>query len=362
MKQRRLVAASLLTLSSAVYLLGQATTFAQSSSNTIPSGGLRITPAITEIKLQSHEKKLGLQYTLSNLTSTPLTIALGARDFGALSQSGSITLFGNDYNPATNPHGIQSYVTYTNQNVLVAANSSQQVTVSIKNTDKLAPGGHYGAILFSPQSAFSNTGNNRVNLNTSVAGLVFLTTAQGGTYGISASIAHISPIQFTLPSNAYLVFKNTGNTQTIPQGQLTLYNPRKQVLSTQVVNSASGLVLSGGSRIFQSALPPNATWHTLPGIYHFTLEYKDSQDARFKTIDQSFLYINWKVLLLTIAVLLVLIYVTKRFVIGWAATLIKLLARIRKPRLRNSKEAPISEPKVMDIVSPKRPKRKPPQK
>ena len=365
MRYRRLVAALILASFSAISFLGIATANAQSQTSTpAPSGGLRITPAITQIHLQPHEQTLSLQYQVSNLTPVPLTIVVGAQDFGALSQSGSITLYGSDYNPATNPHGIQMSVSYPEQNIVIPANSAKQVVVNITNTDKLAPGGHYGAILFSPQGAFSSATNNRVDLNTSVAGLVFLTTAQGGTYGISASVSHVSPVVFKFPSSAYLVFKNTGNTQTIPQGQLTLLSPRRQVMSTQVVNSSSGLVLSGGSRIFQVALPPSASWHTLPGLYHLQLQYKDSQDVNFKTLDQTFLYINWTVMLLAIIALVLALVVVRLLIYPLTKKLIPVISRTRLPKRKKANgmsNSTTSEGRVMDVVSLKRPKKRPPE-
>lgn len=321
---------------------------------TAPGGGLRITPAITQIKLQPRENTLTLQYIVSNLTHQPLSVTLGARDFGALSQSGTITLYGAGYKPSSNSHGIQSYVSFPTPHVIIPANAAQQVEITIQNATKLAPGGHYGAILFSPQSAFTTTGNNRVNLNTSVAGLVFLTTAHGGTYGISASMSHVSPIRFSMPNSVYLVFNNIGNTQTIPQGQLTLYGPHSKILGTQVVNSSSGLILSGGSRIFQVQLPLAHPWYTPSAIYHFTLQYKDSQDTNFKTLNQSFVYINWKVAALVVVGLTVIIYVLVRFGRKTVSRLTNLKLPKRRSRHVTSVDPIPPAPKVMDVTRPKR--------
>jgi hypothetical protein len=358
-KRYSIATACLLALISVVSCFGAATANAQSTTDNTPSGGLRITPAITQTKLQPGQNTLSLEYTVSNLTNQALTVTLGTRDFGAFSQNGSITLFGAGYNPTSNPHGIQSYASFPDPTVTVPANSSQQVAVSIQNATKLAPGGHYGAVLFSPQSAFAaTTNNNHVNVNTSIAGLVFLTTAYGGTYGVGASISHISPVQFKLPSSVYLVFDNTGNTQTIPQGQLTIEDPHANVLSTQVVNSSSGLILSGGSRIFQIQLPPKDTWGTLTGVYHLKLQYKDSEDTSYKTLNQSFLYINWKLTILIVSVLIIVLYTIKRFV--WR--LLKRLASFRfKKRTQKSTAASgttnTPNSKVMDVVNPKQTKK-----
>lgn len=354
MTAKQITAACFLVLFSIVSCLSAPLVHAQSSSPDAPSGGLRITPAITQIKLQPHENTLTLQYIVSNMTHQPLSVAIGARDFGALSQSGSITLYGAGYNPSTNPHGIQSYVSLPTAPVIIPPNASQPVSVTIQNATKLAPGGHYGTILFSPQNAFAGTGSNRVNLNTSVAGLVFLTTAYGGTYDVSASMSHVSPIRFSLPSSVYLVFKNTGNTQSIPQGQLSLLGPRAKVLGTQVVNSSSGLILSGGSRIFQVQLPLNRHWYTPTAIYHLSLQYKDSQDTSFKTLNQSFVYVNGKVALLVVIALIAFGYLLMRFGKRMGRRLVSLKFPKRRPKVSNSAATTLTGSKVMDVMRPKR--------
>lgn len=356
-----LAAACSLAFISVVSLFSAATVDAQVATNNTP-GGISITPAITQIKLQPNENTLTLEYTVTNHADQLLTVSLGSRDFGAFSQNGAITLYGSGYNPATSQHGIQSYVMFPKPKVTIPANSSRQVKVSIQNTAKLAPGGHYGAILFSPQSAFgTNTNSNHIDLNTSVAGLVFLTTAYGGTYGVSASMSHINPVQFKLPNSVYLVFNNTGNTQTIPQGQLTLYGLHSKVLASQVVNPSSGLILSGGSRIFQEQLPLENKWYTLPGVYHLKLQYKDNEDTRFKTLNQTILYINWKIIALSLIALLLVVYTVNKFI--WSLLKRITYFRVKRRKLKSTSntqkinvasDAP--SPKVMDVARPKRPK------
>lgn len=361
-KRHAFATACLTILLSCIGILGAPLVSAQSASSDTPSGGLRVSPAITQVQLQPNQTTLNLEYQLTNLTDQPLAISLSSRDFGAFSQSGSITLYGKGYYPATNPHGIQSCVSFPSPSVTIPANTTQQLNVIIQNASKLAPGGHYGAILFSPQSTFTTANNNHVNLNTSVAGLVFLTTAYGGTYGVTASMSHVSRVLFNLPSSAYLVFNSTGNTQTIPQGQLTLFGPHSKILGTQVINTSSGLILSGGSRIFQVQLPIQDKWYTLPGIYHLKLQYKDNESTSFKTLNQTFLYINWKMTLLLIVAIILIVYIINKFI--WKLLKKLVYFRIRRRKLKSianiqqvDQKAKFSGPKVMDVARPKHPKK-----
>lgn len=359
MKFKRFLTACLLVFCSVASFLGITLVHAQTAEGNSPGGGLQITPAITQIMLQPDQDTLPLVYTATNLTNEAITVVLGTRDFGAYSQSGSITLFGSGYNPATNPHGIQSQITFAAPTITIAAHSSQKIIATIHDTKKLAPGGHYGAILFSPQNTFSSTNSNHVNLSTSIAGLVFLTTAHGGTYGVNVSMSHINHILFNIPNNVYLVFNNTGNTQTIPQGQLTLLDAHAKIVSTQVVNPSSGMVLSGGSRIFQVQLPLQSKWYALPGLYHLKLQYKDSQDTHFKTLNRTFLYINWRVTVLALLLVVLIIYLTNKVI--WKVLKRLTYFRIRRRNLKSishpsasNKTVSLTSPKIMDVARPKK--------
>lgn len=304
-----------------------------------PGNDLRVTPAITQLAIQPSQKTVDLAYTLTNQTNQPLSIALSARDFGALSQNGSISFYSGSYNSSSNPHGIQAYVSFPSPNITIAPHASEQVSANIQNVSKLAPGGHYGAILFSPQGVFTNSNKDRVNLETSVAGIVFVTTASGGTMGVKATASHLGSVRFSLPSSQYVVFSDTGNTQTVPQGQLTLYGLSGQVLGTADINTASGLVLPGSSRIFTVTFPASKKWFALPGVYHMKLMYKDSTDASFKTINQSFIYINWLVTALCAVAIIIIVIVVRRLIIP---LLKKLYSYVKKKR---TPPAPPEKPK-----------------
>ena len=329
MTKNRLVTRTLSATLSLILYLGAYTGSVQAAPASIPNGSIRISPAITQLTVYPGQNTVNLEYTLSNLTTQPISVALSTRDFGALSQNGSISLYSTGYNPSSNPHGIQAYTSFPLPNVTIAPHSSDQVRVDILNAAKLAPGGHYGAILFSPESVFASAGSDRVNLETSVAGIVFLTTATGGTMNINANLSHISSVLFSLPGSEYVAFSNTGNTQTVPQGQMTLYGLGGKVLGAADINTASGLVLPEGSRIFNVTLPPSNSWYLLPGIYHVKLTYKDSGQTAFKTIDQSFIYINWLIIALFIVIVLLAILIVRR---GLLPLLRKLRTWIKKKR------------------------------
>lgn len=289
-----------------------------SAGSSVSTDTLKVEPSIVQISLTSGQQTASYTVKLTNLTNNPLFIKYSSRDFGALNQTGNVSFYGKGYSPATNPHGLQQSISFSNNGVVIPPDSSQQITVNIINANKLAAGGHFGAALFSPSSIASANSNSNVSLQSSVASLIFLTTASGGTQSIQLLPLKVGDVRFSMPSINYLVFQNNGNTQTSPYGQITLFNPKGQILATKEINTGSGLILPGDSRLFQLDFHNiSLSKFTLPGIYKLKIEYKDSGSSQFSTVTKSFLYLNWWViipgLVILVLILILLVLVTRIF-------------------------------------------------
>jgi hypothetical protein len=247
--------------------------------------------------------------TVTNLTNSPLVIKLSAKDFGALiSAPGAISFYGNKYNPNTNPHGLQNAISFSAPTITLAPKATQKIPIVLNNVNKLAAGGHYGAALFSPESLAASTSKTRVSLNSAVASLIFLKTASGGTQTLRLLPFSTSKLRFSLPTTNYVVFSDSGNTQTAPQGQLTLYSPSGGIVSTTVLNSGSGLTLPGTSRLFTISLPMHNMRFARPGIYRLELQYRNSSQTSFTIVNRSFYYINLYIFLPVVLFLIALLY------------------------------------------------------
>lgn len=279
-----------------------------------PTNAIRVSPALSNIQLAAGETSRTINAQVYNLTDSPLTVALSIRDFGAsMTSSGRVSFFGSSYNPASNPHSLQTAVSFVSPSITLTPKSSQTVPITLSNVDKLAPGGHYGAVLFSSQPFAASGSHTRVSVNSAVASLVFLTTASGGTQALQLLPMSLGPLRFTLPATSYIAFKNTGNTQSAPEGQLTLYGPGGTIAGTTVLNSGSGLILPGTSRPFTASLPLQHTWLALPGVYRLELQYRDPTQTQFSVVNKRFLFINPLFVLLVLVCLIITVYLVKRF-------------------------------------------------
>ena len=322
---------------------------AQAAVTSAP-GVLRVSPALSDFSLSPGETSTTVVTTVTNPTSSRLTIAISVRDFGAQADKpGAISLYTNGYNPKTNPHSLQATMSVNPSSVVLGAHESEKVAVILSNLDQLAPGGHYGAVLFSPQSVVAGGGSSKVSLQSAVASLIFLKTASGGTQQLRLLPLNLDTLRFGLPSSLYVDFTNTGNTQTAPRGQLTLFGPTGTIVSTTVLNTGSGLILPGSSRLFTVDMFRPSPLHALPGKYRLELRYRTDGQARLTVVSRTFYYVNLAVILPALVLVFVLVWLLKTYHgLIWRTG--RQFIRWLHNRLRKPKELP----------PPPKPKKRPP--
>jgi hypothetical protein len=288
------------------------TCFAAANAN---SSGLSVSPAITQASLLPNQKVAVFSETVTNVSNIPLTINVYPQDFGSIGGAGTINFFSSaNYNPANNPHGLQNSVQLSANQFVLPVGVSKTVLVNIVNAENLAAGGHYGAIIYKPSAISSLLNNVKVNFIPSVASLIFLVTAGGGTQNLHLSNILQSRISFSLPKTTSFIMANSGNTQTDPIGYIKLSGPGHNLIAQAIINHTSALILPSSSVLMSVNLPTHSSFFTLPGIYSLKLVYGHSGSNNLTSISKSFLYINLSFIVLLIIVLIVLVLII-RFII-----------------------------------------------
>ena len=196
--------------------------------------------------------------------------------------------------------------------------------ISIINAENLAAGGHYGAIIYKPSAISSLLNNTKVSFIPSVASLIFLVTAGGGTQDLKLSNILQSRIDFSLPTTTSFIMANSGNTQTDPIGYVSLSGPGHHLIAQAIINHTSTLILPSSSVLMSVKLPTNNSLFAWPGIYTLKFVYSYSGSDKLTTITKSFVYINLLLVALLVVILIVLAFV------------IRLLIRLRR-RKHNKK-------------------------
>jgi hypothetical protein len=226
---------------------------------------------------------------------SPVSIQILTTDFTALNTTGSVN-FINSNAPGNNIHGLADWISPSQTHILLPSAGSQTISVKIANISSLAPGGHYGALIFKVLSAPLSNKGNQLSTNTEVSTLVFLTTSSGAKKKISLYTPDISSFALKMPNSVNLVFKNTGNTQTTPRGIVTVNDKSNKEVGRGIINIDSGLVLPDTSRLYEINMKyENKILY--PGTYHVNIYYRASDNASIFKYTKSFLYLNWTFIL-----------------------------------------------------------------
>lgn len=252
--------------------------------------GIGLSPAIQDKILGPTEKTTSFSVLLSNENDIPVTFSLSSTDFTSLNQTGGLTFMGSDSRAVTNGHGLSNIVRLDAKLVTLQPRQSRTITARVDDVSTLSPGGHYTAILAQALPDGSAVTGNRVAINQVVSSLIFLETAGQGTKTLELLKPRLEKLSFTLPRSINLVFKATGNTQTVARG-LVGVSRNDRDLATGIINENSSLLLPGSTRLLPVRLNQieRPLW---PGVYQLSVQYRYEGSVGVSTYQTSFVYVN----------------------------------------------------------------------
>lgn len=248
--------------------------------------GVTISPAIQEITLNSDQSRKDASIEITNRTSSELTFRISAVDFKNLDESGGVAFVGPTSGDLVSKYGLSPWVSLGRSTIKVAAGEKQSIKAVVLNKGSLAPGGHYGAVVFSVEAVDPKTGLPNVNLKQTLAALLFVKKVGGERYDLQ-----LNKLDFKtsgqLPTELSLRFYNPGNIHVVPRGVVKLLNSSGQVVSQGVINQESGPILPETFRIYNVKLSLQEKVDTKPGRYKMVAEYRyDGYDGiATKTVD-----------------------------------------------------------------------------
>lgn len=286
MRYARIVLIGVVTM----LIVAPASAHAATPVNTTPDG-LGVSPAIINLQATIHEEQLKFDNTITNDSNNAVRITARAVDFTMTGVSGDV-LFSETSQSA---YGLASQMSVSEPNFVIPPHQTKTVTVTIRETNTLKAGGHYGAVLYkvTDPTPTSKTGSqSRVGIRKTVASLVFVTTAGKGTYQLQLLPIDNPIALFHLPNSYNLTFKNTGNTQVIPQGYVQVSGPLGTLYSRGTINTGSALVLPGTSRLLQTPVT-RITHAWLPGRYTVKAYYRYAGSNTYQVQTTHFWYINF---------------------------------------------------------------------
>ncbi len=274
-------------MSAAVLLTAAGTSGAQVIQT---SSGLAVSPAIEQLSLPDGQSSLTFNIDVINDAAQPVTVAAFTDDFTALNATGS-TLFLNNTAKIASPHGLAHWMTPSITEFDISEHDTKQIAVTITKTDSMAPGGHYGSVIFKVLPTASGGVANRLGANAEVSTLVFLTVGGHGAETVSLAKPHVGTVNITLPSAVDLLLANTGDVQTVPRGLVTVTDTWRREAQRGTINVESGIVLPDTSRLYQVQLrtEQRLLW---PGWYTVRVAYRADGAKAFRTYTTGFVYVS----------------------------------------------------------------------
>ena len=108
--------------------------------------GITVSPAIEQLTLNPNQNTASFNEQVTNNTTNPVVLKIGAEDFTYLNQYGGLDFYNSSVD--TNSHGLLDFLSIGFNQVALGPMQSQTIPISILNANKLAVGGHYAALLF----------------------------------------------------------------------------------------------------------------------------------------------------------------------------------------------------------------------
>ncbi len=258
------------------------------SSATRTTGGITISPAINNVDIKAGQESADFKFSVTNNTSETQRFQLSLVDFGSLDDSGGILFAGEGSQKLDSRYGLAKWADLEEETIDVAAGNKGVVTITIKNSEDLKPGGHYGAVMVRP---ISSGDKEKVQVNQVSTALMFVRKQGGEQYKLGLKEYEIKTGIFNMPGDARLKFRNDGTVHVVPRGTVTVRDPQGKLVAQGAINTGSGAILPGTERQMDVELQKVGS-SKVPGNYTVEVSHRyDDQESM--TIDRaSFLYVH----------------------------------------------------------------------
>lgn len=275
-------------------------------------GGITVSPAFQQITIGQNDTDKTFDFSVTNNTSQEYELSLATVDFGSLDESGGVLFMGASDKSLNYKYGLAQYVTLQQDRVVVEPKATAKIPITITNKDSLSPGGHYGAILVTPDEIGESA--SKVQVNQVISSLLFVTKEGGAIYQMGLQSFQLKTHLFSSPSEVDVRFQNAGNVHLVPRGLITITDPRGRIVKRGFVNDGSGIMLPETFRKFTVPLKViNTAWW--PGLYHMTLTYHFDGETIQHSKELTFAYVNgWYILgIMALSAVIIAAIIVPRF-------------------------------------------------
>lgn len=247
--------------------------------------GVSVKPFLSDLVFEADEAEKPFVVTLSNDSSSDIRFSAFPVDFGSLDVSAGVAFLGAARD-IEQSYERASWIALDTDDITVPAGGTAELRGRLVNTPDLAPGGHYGAILFDASDPdVLRNGPANVALEQRISALVFLKKRGGERYGMEFVSSSTDRDVFGSVRSMRLAFRNMGNVHIVPRGRADLLDPRGRLVAKGIVNEDSSIVLPGMTRDMAVKMRP-VTMAWVPGMYTLRLGYRYDGLEAFETVEE----------------------------------------------------------------------------
>lgn len=213
--------------------------------------GITVSPVVDEFAIKSGET-IVRQVKVTNPVQQIVTLYPKVLNFTTDNENGQPAFY--SLNEKNTRYALSDWITFSKEFVRVAPNENEVVDVTIKAPENAEPGGHYAAVLFSTEPPQTRDDVSQVSV-VGLIGSLMLATVPGDVHENTAIDEFDAPtFLINGPALFSLVFENTGNLHSKPQGEIKIRNWSGSLVTALKVNEGGGNVLPDSRRRF------NDTW------------------------------------------------------------------------------------------------------
>jgi hypothetical protein len=255
-----------------------------------------ISPTWLELELGPDSTSTTSAVSIANTSQNTLTVTLSAFEIRQEDEFGSVSFVTQ---PQVQSNSFNTFFSFNPSTFELQPNQKKSVSVSVRNSPDLKPGGHYASLL---AKLTTDESLPQPRISPALSTLVLLRKTGGERYQLSLTNLEELPQGFfwQLPSEVALTFQNDGNVHDRPYGRIEIFDGFGRLVRQSPINIGSAFVLPQNRRQISHQL--RSVEPSLPvGIFRLHIAGRAERGLSTLAQETVFFYLDWR-LLLVIAV------------------------------------------------------------
>lgn len=226
-----------------------------------------VTPAILKLDLANDPDTFNVTY--ENTSPSAVQLTFSARDFTGLEDNWRVK-FLNTTDALNYHYTLSSWLEFSPPSLLLKSGETGTLTVKIR-ANSLSPGGHYASIIADIIPSPPPTGT--IAMKSQLVSLIFVRAHTGHELeeGKISSLTLVKDQLFAYPKSFILRFQNTGNTELIPYGLVSVKDLSHKEIAQGILNPDSLITLPESIRRYDIPITVISNNWGLPGPQQATL-------------------------------------------------------------------------------------------